>query len=252
MRVSVRDTGIGFDGADANRMTECFARALTAEAARIPGLGIGLYLANEIVKLPQRAAVAREPPRRGHAGAPRAAARPKRSDRGSPAASRWSSGAELRRAATPAADGGERAPSARATSAPARPEHAAAVSAATRAGSARQRAAPCAERTHGREAGRADAAPRTGRCAMDGRRGQDCEPQGERVGGAASAEPATATPAVECETPCRSCRGRAPTRRARARDPWSAPRGRGRGARCASCTNAVPAIAKPAVTCVST
>ena len=31
-------------------MTECFARALTAEAARIPGLGVGLYLANEIVK----------------------------------------------------------------------------------------------------------------------------------------------------------------------------------------------------------
>ena len=50
VRVSVRDTGIGFDQADANRMTDCFARALTAEAARIPGLGVGLFLANEIVK----------------------------------------------------------------------------------------------------------------------------------------------------------------------------------------------------------
>jgi signal transduction histidine kinase len=50
VRVSVRDTGIGFDQAEANRMTDCFARALTADAARIPGLGIGLYLANEIVK----------------------------------------------------------------------------------------------------------------------------------------------------------------------------------------------------------
>ena len=31
-------------------MTECFARAITAEAARMPGLGVGLFLANEIVK----------------------------------------------------------------------------------------------------------------------------------------------------------------------------------------------------------
>jgi signal transduction histidine kinase len=50
VRISVRDTGIGFDQADANRMTDCFGRALTAEAARIPGLGVGLFLANEIVK----------------------------------------------------------------------------------------------------------------------------------------------------------------------------------------------------------
>ena len=33
-----------------NRMTECFARAITAEAARIPGMGIGLFLANQIVE----------------------------------------------------------------------------------------------------------------------------------------------------------------------------------------------------------
>jgi signal transduction histidine kinase len=50
VRVSVRDTGIGFDPGDAPRMLECFARSITAEAARIPGLGVGLYLANEIVK----------------------------------------------------------------------------------------------------------------------------------------------------------------------------------------------------------
>jgi signal transduction histidine kinase len=50
LKISVSDTGIGFDNGEANRMTECFARAITAEAARIPGLGIGLFLANEIVK----------------------------------------------------------------------------------------------------------------------------------------------------------------------------------------------------------
>lgn len=51
VRVAVRDTGIGFDQGDAARMTECFARAITAEAARIPGMGIGLFLANRIVEL---------------------------------------------------------------------------------------------------------------------------------------------------------------------------------------------------------
>jgi signal transduction histidine kinase len=49
VHVTVTDTGIGFDGADAPRLTERFVRAETAEAARIPGLGIGLYLAKEIV-----------------------------------------------------------------------------------------------------------------------------------------------------------------------------------------------------------
>jgi signal transduction histidine kinase len=50
VKVSVRDTGIGFDGGEASRMTECFARAITAEAGRYPGLGIGLFLANQIVE----------------------------------------------------------------------------------------------------------------------------------------------------------------------------------------------------------
>jgi two-component system phosphate regulon sensor histidine kinase PhoR len=50
LRITVSDTGMGFDSGEANRMTECFARAITAEAARVPGLGIGLFLANEIVK----------------------------------------------------------------------------------------------------------------------------------------------------------------------------------------------------------
>ncbi len=49
VKVSVRDSGIGFDGADAPRMTECFARAITAEAGRYPGLGIGLFVAARIV-----------------------------------------------------------------------------------------------------------------------------------------------------------------------------------------------------------
>jgi signal transduction histidine kinase len=50
LRITVRDTGIGFDPAEAGRLTDCFARAVNAEAARIPGLGVGLFLANEIVK----------------------------------------------------------------------------------------------------------------------------------------------------------------------------------------------------------
>ena len=50
VRVDVSDTGMGFDAADAGRMVDCFARAVTAEAARVPGLGVGLFLANEIVK----------------------------------------------------------------------------------------------------------------------------------------------------------------------------------------------------------
>ena len=50
VRVSVVDQGIGFDNADAPRMVDCFTRAINAEAARIPGIGVGLFLANEIVK----------------------------------------------------------------------------------------------------------------------------------------------------------------------------------------------------------
>ena len=50
LRIDVTDNGMGFDAADAGRMVECFARALTAENARVPGLGVGLFLANEIVK----------------------------------------------------------------------------------------------------------------------------------------------------------------------------------------------------------
>jgi signal transduction histidine kinase len=48
VKVSVRDTGIGFDNGDASRMTDCFTRAITAEAGRYPGLGIGLFLASKI------------------------------------------------------------------------------------------------------------------------------------------------------------------------------------------------------------
>jgi signal transduction histidine kinase len=50
VKVSVRDNGIGFDQGDASRMTECFVRAITAEAGRYPGLGIGLFLANQIAE----------------------------------------------------------------------------------------------------------------------------------------------------------------------------------------------------------
>jgi signal transduction histidine kinase len=50
VRVTVSDTGIGFDSADASRMLDCFARAINAEAARIPGMGLGLFLAGEIMK----------------------------------------------------------------------------------------------------------------------------------------------------------------------------------------------------------
>jgi signal transduction histidine kinase len=48
VKIAVRDTGI--DNSDALRMTECFTRSITAEAARIPGMGIGLFLANQIVE----------------------------------------------------------------------------------------------------------------------------------------------------------------------------------------------------------
>jgi signal transduction histidine kinase len=48
VKVSLRDNGIGFDNNEAGRMTDCFARAITAEAGRYPGLGIGLFLANQI------------------------------------------------------------------------------------------------------------------------------------------------------------------------------------------------------------
>jgi signal transduction histidine kinase len=50
VRITVSDDGMGFDPADANRMLDCFARATNAEAARIPGLGLGLFLAGEIIK----------------------------------------------------------------------------------------------------------------------------------------------------------------------------------------------------------
>lgn len=50
VRVTVTDDGMGFDPADANRMLDCFARATNAEAARIPGMGLGLFLAGEIMK----------------------------------------------------------------------------------------------------------------------------------------------------------------------------------------------------------
>jgi signal transduction histidine kinase len=50
LRVTVSDTGIGFDGSEAPRMLDCFARATSAEAARVPGAGIGLFLVAEIAK----------------------------------------------------------------------------------------------------------------------------------------------------------------------------------------------------------
>jgi signal transduction histidine kinase len=50
VRVSVKDRGMGFDPADAGRMLDCFARATSAEAAGIPGMGVGLFLASEIMK----------------------------------------------------------------------------------------------------------------------------------------------------------------------------------------------------------
>lgn len=48
--ICVTDHGIGFDPGDAGRMLDCFARAINAEAARIPGAGLGLFLAAEIAK----------------------------------------------------------------------------------------------------------------------------------------------------------------------------------------------------------
>ena len=50
VRVTVTDRGMGFDPAEANRMLDCFARATNAEAAGISGMGVGLFLAAEIMK----------------------------------------------------------------------------------------------------------------------------------------------------------------------------------------------------------
>ena len=50
VRITVTDKGMGFDPADAPRMLDCFARATNAEAAGIPGMGVGLFLASEIMK----------------------------------------------------------------------------------------------------------------------------------------------------------------------------------------------------------
>jgi signal transduction histidine kinase len=50
VRITVTDKGMGFDPADANRMLDCFARATNADAAGIPGMGVGLFLAAEIMK----------------------------------------------------------------------------------------------------------------------------------------------------------------------------------------------------------
>ena len=50
VRVTVNDKGMGFDPADASRMLDCFARATNADAAGIPGMGVGLFLASEIMK----------------------------------------------------------------------------------------------------------------------------------------------------------------------------------------------------------
>jgi two-component system, OmpR family, phosphate regulon sensor histidine kinase PhoR len=50
-RITVRDKGIGFDSSDAARIFGRFARAATAETARIPGAGLGLALVHEIAEV---------------------------------------------------------------------------------------------------------------------------------------------------------------------------------------------------------
>lgn len=50
VEVVVSDTGIGFDPGEAARMTDCFSRSLIADAGRFPGLGVGLFLAQQIVE----------------------------------------------------------------------------------------------------------------------------------------------------------------------------------------------------------
>lgn len=48
--VSVRDYGIGISKEQQEKIFECFYRANAAESAALPGLGIGLYIAQEIVR----------------------------------------------------------------------------------------------------------------------------------------------------------------------------------------------------------
>lgn len=50
VRITVADNGMGFDPSDANRMLDCFARSINAEAGGYPGMGVGLFLAAEIMK----------------------------------------------------------------------------------------------------------------------------------------------------------------------------------------------------------
>ena len=49
VQVIVSDDGMGFDSADAPRMLDRYARAINADAARIPGTGLGLYLVSSIL-----------------------------------------------------------------------------------------------------------------------------------------------------------------------------------------------------------
>ncbi len=46
--VRVRDDGMGFDATEASKLTGCFVRSRIAEARSVPGLGIGLFLADRI------------------------------------------------------------------------------------------------------------------------------------------------------------------------------------------------------------
>jgi two-component system sensor histidine kinase BaeS len=49
--VSVRDQGLGIAADDMSRLFTRFGRIVTAENSHIPGTGLGLYLARELVRM---------------------------------------------------------------------------------------------------------------------------------------------------------------------------------------------------------
>jgi signal transduction histidine kinase len=50
MLVRVRDDGMGFDPSEADKLTGCFVRSRIADANAVPGLGVGLFLADRIAR----------------------------------------------------------------------------------------------------------------------------------------------------------------------------------------------------------
>ena len=64
-RIDVHDQGVGIAGCDLPRMFTRFGRIITPENSHIPGTGLGLYLARELVTMHGGDVTVRSVPRRG-------------------------------------------------------------------------------------------------------------------------------------------------------------------------------------------